>query len=232
MPYPEHSAREGLSTVLGAIARTLQAEPDVDTTLAAIVKSAVDHVSGAEYAGISLVERGRRIRTVAPTGEVVTTIDEVQYRTGQGPCLDAIAEHEVFRTGDLTAEARWPAFTPAAAETGMRSMLSYRLFVSDTTLGSLNLYATRLDAFSDQTEQDGSVFAAHAAIALVGAQAEAQLHVAVGTRDVIGMAKGILMERHDLDSVQAFRMLVETSQTTNIKLHEVATWLIEHRREP
>lgn len=110
-------------------------------------------------------------------------------------------------------------------------MLAYRLFVSDTTLGSLNLYSTQLDAFSDQTEQDGSVFAAHAAIALIGAQTEAQLHSALEHRDTIGMAKGILMHRHDLDPAQAFRMLVELSQTTNMKLHQVATWLTEHRHE-
>jgi hypothetical protein len=134
--------------VLGAVARTLQAEPDVDTTLAAIVKAAVDHVPGAEYAGISMVERGRRIRTVAPTAEVVSTIDEVQYRTGQGSCLNGIAEHEVFRTGDLTSESRWPFFTPAAAATAMRSMLAYRLFVTDTTLGSLNLYSTKMSGVS------------------------------------------------------------------------------------
>ncbi len=220
-----------LSTVLGAIARTLQAEPDVDATLAAIVKAAVDHVDGAEYAGISLVESGRRIRTVAPTDEIVTKIDAAQYRTGQGPCLDAIAEHEVFRTGDLTAEDRWPAFTPAAAETGMRSMLAYRLFVTDTTLGSLNLYSRARDAFSDQVDEGGRLFATHAAIALAGAQTEAQLHAAIGNRDVIGMAKGILMQRHDLDPVQAFRMLVESSQHANIKLHQIASWLVEHRRE-
>jgi GAF domain-containing protein len=222
-------AGEGLSAVLGTVARKLQAEPDVDSTLAAIVTAAVDHVPGAEYAGISLVERGRRIRTVVPTDDVVTTIDEVQYRTGQGPCLDAIADHQVFRTGDLTAEARWSAFTPEAAATGIRSMLAYRLFVSDTTLGSLNLYSTQRDAFGAATEKDGSVFAAHAAIALVGAQTEARLHLAIESRDVIGTAKGILMERHDLDAAQAFRMLVETSQTTQIKVNEVASWLVEHR---
>jgi transcriptional regulator with GAF, ATPase, and Fis domain len=227
--HPDRFANESLSTALGAIARALQAEPDVDTTLAAIVKAAADHVDGAQYAGISLVARHRAIRTVAPTDEVVSTIDEVQYRTRQGPCLDAIAEHEVFRTGDLTAEARWPAFTPEAAATGIRSMLSYRLFVSDTTLGALNLYSTLLDAFSDQTEEDGSVFASHAAIALAGAQTEADLNVAIETRDVIGMAKGLLMHRHDLDPVQAFRMLVEVSQTTNVKVHQIATLLVERR---
>ncbi|MFD0203336.1 MULTISPECIES: GAF and ANTAR domain-containing protein [Saccharothrix] len=212
----EGAVGASLGATLGAIARTLQAEPDVESTLAAIVKAAVDHVPGAQYAGIALVERGRKVRTVAPTGDVVATIDEVQFRTGQGPCLDAIAEHRVFRTGDLIAEDRWPAFTPEAAATGLRSMLSYRLFVSDTTLGALNLYSRARDAFGDQADDDGRLFAAHAAIALAGAQTEAQLHLAIESRDVIGMAKGILMHRHDIDAVQAFRMLVESSQRTHV----------------
>ncbi|MFD5090993.1 GAF and ANTAR domain-containing protein [Amycolatopsis thailandensis] len=227
----EHAAGDGLNTVLGGIARTLQAEPDVESTLVAIVKAAVDHVPGTEHAGISLVEPGHRIRTVAPTSEVVSTIDELQYRTRQGPCLDAITEHLIFRTGDLTAEQRWPAFTPAAAETGIRSMLSYRLFVSEHTLGALNLYARARDAFSDQADDDGRLFAAHAAIALVGAQTEARLHLAVENRDTIGMAKGILMHRHDIDDTQAFRLLFESSQTANMKLQLVAEWVIQHRRE-
>ncbi|GGN29833.1 transcriptional regulator [Lentzea pudingi] len=231
MTEPEHAATRSLSATLGAIARTLQSEPDVNSTLAAIVKAAVNHVDGAEDAGISLVERGCRIRTVAPTSEIVVTIDEVQYRTGEGPCMDAIADHQAYRTGDLSTETRWPGFTPEAIATGVRSMLSYRLFVTDTTLGSLNLYSRRVNAFSEQTDDDGRLFAAHAAIALVGAQTEASLRIAIEHRDVIGMAKGILMQRHDVDAVQAFRMLVESSQSTNVKLYEVADWLVTHRRE-
>ncbi len=226
----EHVAETSLGATLGVIARRMQAEADVASTLVAIVHAAVDHVAGAQYAGISLVERGRPVRTVAPTDDVVSAIDEVQYRTQQGPCLDAIAEHQVFRTGDLAVEDRWPAFVPAAVEFGVRSMLSYRLFISDSTLGALNLYSRARDAFSDDTLDDGRLFATHAAIALVGAQTEAHLHLAIEHRDVIGMAKGILMNRHDLDAVQAFRMLVEASQDTNLKLHQVADWLVEHRR--
>jgi transcriptional regulator with GAF, ATPase, and Fis domain len=225
----DYAVAHNLSNTLGELARTLQAEPDVDTTLSAIVKAAVDHLDGAEYAGISLVEQGQ-VRTVAPTEETVVAIDEVQYRTGQGPCLDAIADHQTYRTGDLTSETRWPEFTPEAAATGVRSMLSYRLFVTETTLGSLNLYSREIDAFDDRTRDEGSLFATHAAIALAGAQTEAQLHVAVEHRDLIGMAKGILMQRHKLDPVQAFRMLVESSQETNLKLHQVATWLVENHR--
>ncbi|WP_410592792.1 GAF and ANTAR domain-containing protein [Amycolatopsis sp. lyj-23] len=220
-----------LSAVLGGVARTLQAEPDVGSTLAAIVEAAVDHVDGAAYAGITLVEQDGSLRTVAPTDEVVSAIDRLQYRSGQGPCLDAIAEHRVFRTGDLTAEARWSGFAAAAAGTGIRSILSYRLFVTGTTLGALTMYSGTRDAFTDRTVDDGAVFATHAAIALVGAQTEAQLQAAVEGRDMIGMAKGLLMARHAVDPVQAFRLLVEASQTTNVKLRDVAAWLVEHHRE-
>ncbi|WP_410599769.1 GAF and ANTAR domain-containing protein [Amycolatopsis sp. lyj-90] len=231
MAESEHRADDDLGRILMVIARALQAAPDVDSTLEAIVKSAVEHVEGAEHAGISLVEPRQRIRTVAPTAEVVVTIDHMQYRTGQGPCVDAISEHRIYRTGDLAVERRWPEFAPAAAATGMRSMLAYRLFDTSTTLGSLNLYSHDLDAFSDQTERDGQLFATHAAIALAGAQTEARLHAALEHRDVIGMAKGILMQRHGIDAIHAFRMLVESSQASNVKLHRVASWLIEHHSE-
>ncbi|MBP2326979.1 transcriptional regulator with GAF, ATPase, and Fis domain [Kibdelosporangium banguiense] len=228
----EDETRGTLAATLGEIARTLQAEPDVEATLAAIVKAAVDHIDGAERAGISLVEHGGRIRTVAPTDEVVTGIDDLQYRIRQGPCVDAITEHATYRTGDLAEESRrWPDLAPAAAEMGVRSMLSYRLFVTDTTLGALNLYATQRNAFSDQTEQDGRMFATHAAIALVGAQKQAHLHAALENRDIIGMAKGILMERHRVDPAQAFRILVEASQHANMKLHQVATLLVTDRND-
>ena len=219
-----------LADVLGTVARTLQAEPDVDGTLRAIVTAAMTHVPGAEQAGISLVERGR-VHTVAPTADVVAEIDAEQYRLEEGPCVDAIAEHRTYRSGDLARETRWPAFGPAAAERGVRSMLCYRLFVSDNTMGALNLYSSRLGAFSERTEAEGQLFATHAAIALVGAQKEAHLTAAIEHRDTIATAKGILMERHGVDAVQAFRLLVEASQHANMKLYNVAVWLVEHRDE-
>ena len=219
-----------LADVLGKVARTLQAETDVEGTLRAIVTAAMTHVAGAEHAGISLVERGD-VRTVAPTADVVTEIDAMQHRLKEGPCIDAIAEHRTYRTGDLAREARWPVFGPAAAEHGVRSMLCYRLFVSDNTMGALTLYSSRTDAFSERTEQDGQLFATHAAIALVGAQKEANLTAAMEHRDIIATAKGILMERHGVDSAQAFRMLVDASQHANMKLYSVAEWLVDNRDE-
>ncbi|MDT7783845.1 MAG: hypothetical protein QOF58_2264 [Pseudonocardiales bacterium] len=228
MSVIEDAGFRGLAESLSSVARTLQAEPDVDTTLRAIVKAAADYIPGAEHAGISLVEGGK-IRTVAPTSAIVETVDQLQYDLRQGPCVDAIKERQTYRTGDVGAETRWPAFGRAAAANGIHSLLSYRLFVTDRTLGALNLYSSRANAFDEHTEDDGRLFATHAAIALVGAQREAQLGIAVENRDIISSAKGILMERHDLDAAAAFRMLVEASQSTNVKLHHAATWLVENR---
>jgi GAF domain-containing protein len=218
----------GVAETLSDVARTLQAEPDVGATLRAIVKAAIDYIPSAQHAGISLIQDGE-IRTVEPTGHIVEIIDQLQYDLREGPCVDAITEHRTFRVSDVGAQARWPAFGPAAAQHGIHSLLSYRLFVTDRTLGALNLYSSHVDAFDQRTEQDGQLFATHAAIALIGAQREAQLGTAVERRDVIATAKGILMERHDVDTASAFRMLVETSQSTNLKLHKVATWLVENR---
>ena len=218
-----------LAEILSSVARKMQAEHDVETTIDALVRAALQHIPGAEYAGVSLLTKGH-LQTVAPTNDLVVQVDRLQYRTGEGPCMDAIREQHTYRTGDLRSEERWPAFAPAAADTGIFSMLSFRLFVTETTLGSLNLYSSEKAAFSEQAEVDGRLFASHAAIALVGAQTEAQLHQAIETRDIIGTAKGILMERHGVNQAAAFAMLVEASQASNLKLNNVATWLVEHQR--
>src|SRR3712207_12067 len=75
---------------LSRLARSLQAEDDVDTTLHAIARAAITTIPGAEEAGISVVHRRREIETRAVTAEVALEVDRIQYDTGQGPCLDAI----------------------------------------------------------------------------------------------------------------------------------------------
>jgi hypothetical protein len=110
-------------------------------------------------------------------------------------------------------------------------MLSYRLFVTETTMGALNLYLSKLDAFTTPAMNDGRLFASHAAIALTGVQHEAQLEAAIESRDLIGMAKGVLTHQHDVDAAAAFRLLTEASQAANMKLRDIAAWLVAHPRE-
>lgn len=219
---------KGLAGTLSGIARTLQAEPTCRRRCGPSSRRPWT-TSPEPSTPASRWSRGRRSAPSNRTSHVVEVVDRLQYDLWEGPCVDAISEHETCRVGDVAQQPRWPAFGPAAAENGIHSLLSYRLFVSDRTLGALNLYSSRVDAFDERTEDEGQLFAAHAAIALVGAQREAQLGVAVESRALISTAKGILMERHDIDDAAAFRLLVEASQTTNIKLHDVARWLVDNR---
>jgi GAF domain-containing protein len=211
-----------LAETFAEVARALRAEGSVQATLDKIVELAVSTIDGCDHAGVTLVEDGA-VRTPAASDDVPELVDTVQYETGEGPCLDAIREHEVFQTDDLTQEARWPNFSRrAAGESGVLSILAYRLFVEADTMGALNLFSRERDAFDADDRAVGSIFAAHAAVALSAARQKDQLEQAIATRDVIGQAKGILMARQDVTADQAFEMLRRGSQRLNIKLRDLA----------
>ena len=217
------SDRVDLAETFGAIARTLLAANDVQQTLDRIVRLAVRTIDGCDLAGVTLIE-GRSLRTAAGTGHLPVLVDAIQYETGEGPCLDAIREHEVFRSGNLAREVRWPQFSSRAnTETGVTSMLGFRLFASEDTMGALNLYSMEPDAFADEALAIGVVFAAHAGVALSSAREEANLRAALASRDLIGQAKGILMSSEHITAGRAFEELRIASQHLNRKLRDVAS---------
>ncbi len=73
------------------------------------------------------------------------------------------------------------------------------------------------------------MFAAHAASALAAAQELDQIKQALASRDVIGQAKGMLMERYGMGPQQAFALLARLSQDENVKLHDLAERLVTTR---
>ncbi|WP_427175068.1 GAF and ANTAR domain-containing protein [Arthrobacter sp. 92] len=146
----------------------------------------------------------------------------MQSSSGQGPCLDAAYHDRIVRVPDLCTESRWPAFCRGAVELGARSMLSIQLFVEGDRLGALNLYGGRPDAFDLESEQIGLLVAAHAAVAFADSQKISQLNEALITRQIIGQAEGILMERYKITAQQAFLVLTKASSSSNSKLRKVA----------
>ena len=165
MGFPDRSFGEAIAEV----ARRLEAEGSAQKTLQKMVELAVATIVGCDHAGVSIINEG--VRTPAASDDVPRRVDRLQYDAGEGPCLDAIWKHDVFHTGDLRSEDRWPHFSSrAASETGVLSMLSFRLFVEQDTFGALNLYSRRAHAFDDDSRRVGQVFAAHAAIALQAAR--------------------------------------------------------------
>jgi GAF domain-containing protein len=217
---------------VGRLARSLEAEADPGAVLDEIVTAAVRFVPGVEDASVTLVVARRQVTSRHRTGDLPERVDAIQTGTGEGPCLDAAYEQDTVRVPDLRREQRWPHFAQQAVEAGAGSMLSFQLYVHGDTLGVLNLYSRHPDAFDDESEQVGLLFASHAAVAFAGAQKVDHLHRALESRDQIGQAKGILMERYHVDADQAFRLLVRLSSAHERKLHDVADELTRTRLLP
>jgi len=219
--------RRSLGAVMSELARTLQREHASEhDTLAAVTAAAVQAVPGADNAAITLVVGRTKVQTHAATGARARRMDELQTELDDGPCLTAIWEQETVHIPDMATESRWPRFAAAAAQAGVGSMLCFQLFVHGDTLGALNLYTPTADAFTEDSETIGRIFATHAAVALAAAQQEHQLTTALASRDIIGQAKGIVMERFHLDTTRAFALIARLSQEENNKLHHVAAKIV------
>ncbi|WP_248278967.1 GAF and ANTAR domain-containing protein [Brevibacterium sp. 'Marine'] len=220
-PTDPEAERHRLTAQIGEWARSLVLEPD-DLVLKVMVDEALRIIPGVDYASLSIVSRDDIIRSRAPSDMVPERLDALQSELHEGPCFDSIREHRIVRAPDLTDPTPWPRFASSAVAEGVRSMLAFQLFVETDSLGALNLYSKTPRAFDQESEDIGSGVAAHASLALANAQKQGQLYEAVASRDLIGQAKGILMERHKISEHEAFLLLTKVSSKTNTKLREVA----------
>jgi hypothetical protein len=219
-----------LELTLSDLALGLFAGGTVQETLQRIVDLAERAVDGCEGAGIFTTLDGV-VTTPAASSSLVVAIDQLQLDAGQGPCLDASARGSSVYAVDLLDDERWPVFGPAAVAAGVRSIAAYSL--SATQQGALNLYAALPAAFGATDRAQGQLFATLARLALESANARAADEIRSGnlidalrTRELIGQAQGILMERHKVTPEQAFAMLVRVSQHRNDRLRDVAERLV------
>jgi GAF domain-containing protein len=218
---------------LAAAAREMQGESSSQAAMDTAVALAVKMFDGCDAAAVSIVHRGERIDSPAVTDGVVREVDEMQFRLGEGPCFDALDQHDTVHSNDLSIDERWPNWGPKiAAEMGMWSIVSYRLFSNERSLGALNLYGRARSSFTTEEIGDGLALAAHVAVALAAAQKMEQLTLAVDTRTLIGQATGMLMERYDLSPDRAFGVLSRLSQHRNVKLRELAEHVVTTRALP
>lgn len=217
---------------MGAVARELLSRPDVQQTLQGAVDLAAQTIDRHVYASISVTTREGTIDTPASSDQRASHADRLQYELGEGPCLEAIWEHETVQIDDLRVDRRYPQWCRrVGADTGIHSTLSFRLATRQDMLGALSLYSPRTNGFDDDDCAEGIAFA-QAAVALQAARTEEQLRSAIAIRAVIGQAKGILIERYSITADRSFEVLRRVSQDTNTRLREVAERLVATGRTP
>ncbi|HJU98226.1 MAG TPA: GAF and ANTAR domain-containing protein, partial [Jiangellaceae bacterium] len=214
------------------LARGLFDSDDVSGALPQVLKFTVGAVAGCDWASITLWRNGRVVGSVT-SDAVAAELDDIQFGTGLGPATEALQSENPIYVPRLGDSPRWPALADTAAQLGVASCLSYGLFLHQpaqwSPLGTFSLYSATSEAFSEEDQEFGSILAAYVAVAVAMAdhrdevdRREAALHRALSTRDVIGQAKGILMERQRLSAGHAFDVLRRASQRLNRKITDVA----------
>ncbi|MCW2777249.1 MAG: histidine kinase [Frankiales bacterium] len=221
-----YDGQDELASALAEFARSAQQQQDRESTLAEIVRAAVELIPGCDDGSISVVFGRKTVWSRAASSGLAGAVDRLQESTGQGPCLDAAYLHETVRVSDMASEDRWPVFAPQALQAGAAGMLSCQMWVDGDDLGALNLFSRTAGALDEESEHIALMFAAHAAVAYAAAQKQEAQARSVATRQVIGRAEGIIMERHKVTAEQAFAMLVRISQHRNVKLREIAEGLV------
>jgi GAF domain-containing protein len=220
-----------LATRMADLARSFAGPQKVKEVLGSVTTAAVELIPNADTAGVLLLAKGGKFESLEGTSQLIYKLDELQEQHGAGPCIDAAVDQLIVRVDDFQTDPRWPGYNEAVAATGMRSSLSFKLYTGSRTAGALNIFSSQPHAFDQDAEAIGSVLAAHAAAALIASRHGEQLQSALNTRDVIGQAKGIIMERYNVDGIRAFEMLRQLSQSMNTRLADIAQRVVDTRGE-
>ena len=216
-----------LAKKMAELARRVATPSSVDDVLAGVTAAAMEMISGVDAAGVLLITKGGKFESHAGTSDLPQHLVALQEQFREGPCYQAAIDELIVRTDDFRNEPRWPQYSPSVVEIGVLSGLSFKLYTGDKTAGALNLFSFKVNAFDGEAEAIGSVLAAHGAAALMASRKSEQLESALMSRDLIGQAKGIIMERFHVDDIRAFELLRELSQESNTRLVEVAKRIIE-----
>lgn len=225
----EPAERQDTHLRIAELVRGLYNRTDVDTVIAELAEHAAVEIPGAQYAGITITRKSKSVETPAATHLYPMLLDKIQQQHQEGPCLTAAWEKKIVYVADLETDDRFPRYRrDALAETPIRSIMAFQLFIKGETMGALNVYSEKPDSFDDQSRNIGLVFAAHSSVAWNAAHRDEQFRRALASRDIIGQAKGMIMERYGVDAVQAFDLLRKLSQDSNVPLIKIATEFVEN----
>ena len=223
----QNSVPEGIARM----AELVMSEQSVQSVLELVVELTSQTIKGADAVAITLKRNGRS-DIVAGSVQGLDKLDDAQTKNG-GPATQACTDGRVVVVEDLTRDERWPHFARAAKAAGYRSVLAVPLTPVLEPIGALIVYSANTREAHDVQEMATTLLAKQAAIAIansgayvLGEESNDQLRDALASRDIIGQAKGILMERSDLTADEAFDEMRSESQSKNRKLRDIAEEIV------
>ncbi|WP_229075061.1 GAF and ANTAR domain-containing protein [Actinoplanes sp. DH11] len=150
---------------------------------------AAERALSASGVGVSVIAEDGMRGVAAVSEPACEPIEELQFELGEGPCLDAFATGSPVLVPDLTdgAVGRWPVYTPALHEYGMRAVFAFPLQIGAARLGALDVFRIERGSLSAGEFRDALTFADVAVTTLLDGQADATPgEVADGLDEVLG----------------------------------------------
>lgn len=220
---------------LSRVTRLLKTQRTLPAQLGAVVEIVKRTVPSCNAAGIVLLIEGEPT-SVAVTDKLTMEIDLVQYQTGEGPCLAAMTEGDIVRIDILERDSRFTRFAPGALDRGIHSVLSTPLAAHGRSVGALNMYSTRANAFDHRTEAAVRPIAEYAGEAIGTSPLYAySLDMVAGlvedleSQAIIDQATGVLMATQEKNSESALGQLRDLALRSGESMRTVAEWVIEDR---
>ena len=234
MPMSAHEVRKALHEV----GDLRYAAGNLDDALRRIV-GATHQLFAVDGAGLMLIDPDQLLRNIAVSDQRVDDLEELQIEHGEGPCIDAFDEKELVHAADLATEARWPKFSPAALERGLRAVLASPIPYNQTAIGVVVVFSTKVHPWSPEGELALVAFTDLAALTIANTlQSEergelaAQLQRALDARVVIEQAKGALVAQEGLTEREAFERLRRQARSQRRRVVEVAEEVMAAIRQP
>lgn len=233
-PVSSETIPEELTTVFAHVSGMLLEGREATAAVQQLARAAEQIIPSATGAGVSLFDDEGNRATSAATDAMVGAADALQYDLGQGPCLSAWATRKAQRVEDTTVDPRWTQWQTAAAEAGVRSVLSTPLLHEHRALGAMKVYATSPGAFGQAEEQLLGRLATVAATLLGAAQPveapmrlSASMKATLEARDTTALATGVVMHRDHLDAASARSVLLKAAQTRGQRVSEIADEILD-----
>lgn len=204
----------------------------VEDAMEQIVRTthAIFDVDGA---GLMLADSEQHLRSVAVSDDRFRHLEDLQLRHDEGPFIAAYEDKRLVCVEDLVGDQRWPHFSPAAVEHGVRAVLASPIPYNQQAIGVVGVVSKDTRPWSPEGELALLAFTDLAALLIASmlraeqhSELAAQLQGALDSRVVVEQAKGVLIGQQRVSARQAHQQLRDQARRERRKLTSVAADII------
>ncbi|MDU0313201.1 GAF and ANTAR domain-containing protein [Phycicoccus sp. M110.8] len=206
---------------------------EIEADLSEMCLDCVDK-AGVDGVGLAVFANDGTPGTVHATNELAARIEDLQFTTGEGPCVDAARTGYPVLVPSLSAthQERWPAMARELTTAGVRAIFALPIRVGAVSFGSLDLHRLEPGPLSTRQMTETLRTVDRASELLLSAAGEhlEELLPATTYRMVVHQAVGMVMVQLDVGVEDAMLRLRAAAYAEGQSITELAADIVARRR--